>query len=155
MPASMIIALAGFMRKVSGRSIAIVAGGPRPGITPITVPSATPTRHHSRFIGCSATANPCISPERTSTLGQPHAEREREDEVESRARCDRGDCRDLPWPPVHHGDDEESERGEAHEEASDLQQRDRGDEGEPGAERAARAGPIDLFTIGVSEAGVH
>ena len=43
MPASMIIALAGFMRNVSGSSIAIVAGGPRPGITPTTVPSTTPS----------------------------------------------------------------------------------------------------------------
>ncbi len=62
----MIIALAGFIRKVSGRSMAIVAGGPRPGMTPTTVPSTTPRKHHSRFIGCSATANPCISPEITS-----------------------------------------------------------------------------------------
>jgi hypothetical protein len=69
MPASMIIAAAGFIRKVSGRSIAMVAGGPRPGITPITVPSTTPTKHQSRFIGCSATEKPCISPERISIYG--------------------------------------------------------------------------------------
>src|SRR5687768_17294250 len=128
MPASMIIALAGFMRNVSGRSIAIVAGGPSPGITPMIVPSATPTRHHSRFIGCSATANPCISPEKTSTLGQPHAERERENEVEGPARCDRGDHCDLPRPAVHDEDDEERQRREAHEEPRDLQQRNRDDE---------------------------
>src|SRR5687768_13995330 len=149
MPASMIIALAGFMRNVSGSSIAIVAGGPRPGITPMIVPSATPTRHHSRFIGCSATANPCISPEKTSTLREPHAEREWENDVEGRGRCDRGDRRDLPRPPVHHEDDEERERGETEEEARDLEQRDRDDERKPGAERSAGAGPIDLFTIGV------
>src|SRR5688572_18966930 len=151
MPASMIIALAGFMRKVSGSSIAIVAGGPRPGITPMIVPSATPTRHHNRFIGCTATANPCIRPEKTSTLRQPHAERDRENEVEGRGRCDRGDRRDLPRPAVHHEDDEEGERGETDEKARDLEERNRDDQRGPRAERTARAVPVDLFIARAAE----
>src|SRR5260370_1278452 len=87
MPASMIIAPAGFIRNVSGSSIAIVAGGPSPGMIPTTVPSTTPTKHHSRFAGCSATAKPCIRPETISTLGKRNAEREREQDVARRARA--------------------------------------------------------------------
>ena len=64
----MIIAAAGLIRNVSGSSMAMVAGGPSPGRIPTTVPSATPTKHHSRFAGCSATAKPCINPETMSTL---------------------------------------------------------------------------------------
>src|SRR5262249_57493878 len=86
----MMIAPAGFMLKVSGSSIAIVAGGPRPGKTPTTVPRNTPTKHHSRFVGASATENPCTRFERISTLetqhpgGETEAEREVEDEIEAR-----------------------------------------------------------------------
>src|SRR3954464_3624013 len=78
MPASMIMALAGFIRNVSGSSIAMVAGGPRPGMIPTTVPRTAPTRHHSRFAGCNATANPCIKPWRMSTrlLEAEYADRE-------------------------------------------------------------------------------
>src|SRR3954471_24410652 len=97
MPASMIIAPAGFIRNVSGRSIAMVAGGPRPGMMPTTVPSTAPTRHHMRFAGSNATANPCIRPERISMLleaedadGKLNAERQREEDVEGR-RHRRGD----------------------------------------------------------------
>jgi multiple sugar transport system permease protein len=44
-------------------------------ITPMMVPRATPTRHHRRFIGCSATAKPCIRPDTTSMAkaGAPRA----------------------------------------------------------------------------------
>ena len=60
MPASMMTALVGFIWKVSGSSIAIVAAGPSPGRMPITVPRKQPMKHHRRFIGDSATAKPCI-----------------------------------------------------------------------------------------------
>src|SRR6516162_3779539 len=80
MPASMMIAPAGFMLKVSGSSIAIVAGGPRPGSTPTTVPRNTPTKHHRRFVGARATEKPCSSPERISTLEAQHARRKAEAE---------------------------------------------------------------------------
>src|SRR5258706_152625 len=86
MPASMIMAPVGSSFIVSGSSIAIVAGGPRPGSTPITVPSTTPTTHIMRFCAVSATWNPCSSPERMSTLeehapGKRQVERELEEDV--------------------------------------------------------------------------
>jgi hypothetical protein len=56
----MISALVGFIWKVSGSSIAIVAAGPSPGRMPITVPRKQPMKHQSRFIGVIATAKPCI-----------------------------------------------------------------------------------------------
>ena len=44
MPASMIIAVIGERPKVTGSSIAMVATGPMPGSTPISVPRRTPIR---------------------------------------------------------------------------------------------------------------
>src|SRR5688572_8246486 len=61
MPANMISAPVGSSLTVSGRSIATVSAGPTPGSTPTKVPSVTPMRPHSRFMGCSATAKPCSS----------------------------------------------------------------------------------------------
>jgi hypothetical protein len=45
MPASMISAATGERVNVTGSSIAMVATGPMPGRTPISVPRNTPTRH--------------------------------------------------------------------------------------------------------------
>src|SRR5262245_57307849 len=58
MPAIMIMAVVGSILKVSGRSRAIVAGGPRPGSTPTIVPKNTPTKHQKRFAGLRAIENP-------------------------------------------------------------------------------------------------
>src|SRR4051812_17052413 len=58
MPASMMRADTGARLNVIGRSIAIVATGPMPGSTPISVPSITPIRQYSRFIGETATPKP-------------------------------------------------------------------------------------------------
>ena len=44
--------------QVSGRSSAIVMAGPMPGSTPIAVPSRTPMKAYSRFIGVSAVPKP-------------------------------------------------------------------------------------------------
>src|SRR6266571_2212366 len=137
MPASMIMAPAGFIRKVSGSSMAMVAGGPSPGMIPTTVPSTTPTKHHSRFAGCSATANPCIRPERISTLGKRHAERQREKHVE-RGGAGEGHARSDPQPPaIHHRNDEKGQRSETDDEADEFQHRYRYGEREPGSKRAA------------------
>ena len=43
---------------VIGSSIATVTAGPRPGSTPMAVPSAQPTKAHSRLIGVPAVAKP-------------------------------------------------------------------------------------------------
>src|SRR5262245_7429017 len=127
MPASMMIAPAGFMPKVSGSSIAIVAGGPRPGRMPTTVPRNTPTKHHRRFAGASATANPCSRPVRMSTLEAQDARRKREAEreVEHQVEAGRGrggnDRRRLRGLAVHDGDDEVAQQREAGYEADQLE----------------------------------
>src|SRR6185436_21176099 len=61
MPANMISAQVGSSFAVSGSSIATVSAGPTPGSTPMNVPSVTPMKPHSRFIGCSAIPKPCSS----------------------------------------------------------------------------------------------
>src|ERR1700748_1695956 len=58
MPASMISAPTGGSPKVIGNSIAIVASGPMPGSTPISVPTSAPMRQSPRLVGVTATAKP-------------------------------------------------------------------------------------------------
>src|SRR3954447_16573120 len=62
----MIIAPVGSSLKVSGSSMAMVAGGPSPGNTPMTVPRTTPITHIVMLFHVSATWNPCINPETIS-----------------------------------------------------------------------------------------
>src|SRR5258707_12223723 len=94
MPASMIIAPVGSSFIVSGSSIAMVAGGPSPGSTPITVPSTTPTTHIIRLLKVRATWNPCSRPETMSMGleqfpgGQGQFERHFEEQVEARRSAD-------------------------------------------------------------------
>src|SRR4029077_15131624 len=61
MPANRMKAAVGSTLNVMGRSSAIVSAGPSPGKTPIAVPSVVPTRHHSKFMGVSATTKPLRS----------------------------------------------------------------------------------------------
>src|SRR3954463_5987353 len=58
MPASMISAPVGSTLKVSGNSIAMVAMGPTPGNTPISVPTRQPRKQSARLSGDSAVAKP-------------------------------------------------------------------------------------------------
>ncbi len=44
--------------KVSGSSMAMVAIGPTPGSTPISVPTRQPRKQSARFVGDSAVAKP-------------------------------------------------------------------------------------------------
>src|SRR5215471_9844871 len=60
--------------KVIGKSSAMVSAGPRPGRTPIAVPSVVPTKHHRRFIGVSATAKPLRSCEKASISAALYAD---------------------------------------------------------------------------------
>src|SRR5262245_39335677 len=74
MPANRMKAAVGSTLKVIGSSSAMVSAGPSPGSTPMAVPSVVPTRHHSRFIGVSATAKPLSNCEKASmsaALPQP------------------------------------------------------------------------------------
>src|SRR5262245_37679051 len=74
MPANRMKAAVGSTLKVIGSSSAMVSAGPRPGRTPIAVPSVVPTRHHTRFIGVSATANPFKSCAKASMSNAPQSE---------------------------------------------------------------------------------
>src|SRR5205085_1726771 len=58
MPASMISAATGGSAYVAGSSMAMVATGPMPGSTPISVPSRQPMKAYSRLIGVKATPKP-------------------------------------------------------------------------------------------------
>src|SRR5262249_17941942 len=66
MPANRMKAAVGSTLKVIGSRSAMVSAGPRPGSTPMAVPSVVPTRHHIRFMGVSATAKPLRSWEKAS-----------------------------------------------------------------------------------------
>src|SRR5262249_24322128 len=66
MPANSMNAAVESTRKVMGSSNAIVSAGPKPGSTPMAIPSVVPTRHHIRLAGLSATAKPAISCENAS-----------------------------------------------------------------------------------------
>src|SRR5450631_1160895 len=58
MPASMISAETGCSAYVVGSSIAMVATGPMPGRTPISVPTIDPINAYNRLTGVSATPKP-------------------------------------------------------------------------------------------------
>src|SRR6266516_1633196 len=70
MPAKRMNAAVGSTLKVIGKSSAMVSAGPRPGRTPIAVPSV----QHRRFIGVSATAKPLRSCEKASISAALHAD---------------------------------------------------------------------------------
>src|SRR2546426_8403190 len=161
MPASMMMAPAGFMLKVSGRSIAIVAGGPSPGRIPTTVPRSTPTKHHSRLAGSSATANPLRSPVRISTSETQDADREGnaegeiEHEIESSGagnRHERGGCE---RPAVHHRHDEVGQQRKTDHEAEWLGKSNRHCEGETRRERPAQPGAVGRLSSSVSSPQVR
>src|SRR6185437_8561452 len=58
MPASMMSAPTGGRPNVIGSSIAMVASGPTPGSTPISVPTIAPTRQRPILVGWAATEKP-------------------------------------------------------------------------------------------------
>src|SRR5688572_18754991 len=93
MPASMMSAPVGSTFSVSGISIAMVAIGPTPGSTPISVPTRQPTKPRNRFMGDSAVAKPSARLLRSSmsVAEQPGRERNRQPERElEQADAERG-----------------------------------------------------------------
>src|SRR6266850_3758467 len=68
MPASMISAPTGSKLKVIGRSMVMVAIGPIPGSTPISVPTMHPTNARPRFGSVSAVENPSARLENRSLI---------------------------------------------------------------------------------------
>src|SRR3954463_9302839 len=89
------------MPNVSGSRMATPFAPPRPGSTPMMMPSTTPMNISSRLNGDSATPNPCINalissmrsaqPERSleRPLGQGHPEPGLENEEERDVHADR------------------------------------------------------------------
>src|SRR5258708_3399565 len=75
MPASMISAPTGGRAKVIGSSIAMVASGPIPGSTPISVPTIAPTKHRKMFIGNGMVMprNPILRSMNWNTTPKPSA----------------------------------------------------------------------------------
>src|SRR4051812_42885523 len=90
MPASMIRAEVGGTLKVIGSSIAMVASGPIPGSTPISVPRKQPMKQNHRFWSVKATLKPSIKL-LNSSISVSYDERIREAEApdEQRPRADR------------------------------------------------------------------
>src|SRR5688572_1644210 len=148
MPASMMMPPAGSILKVSGSSSAMVAAGPRPGRMPTTVPRKQPTKHQNRFVGCSATENPCSNPPNTSMSepehagGQRDAQRKRERQIEAERRHHRGHARHDRRLSEHEGDDEEGEDRERDHEPEPVHQERANRERSPSDQRAADAHPI-------------
>src|SRR5690606_37271218 len=68
MPAKKIIEAVGYTCAVMGSSMATVTAGPKPGNTPMAVPSAQPARAHSRLMGVPAVAKPPMSWVRMSDI---------------------------------------------------------------------------------------
>src|SRR6478672_10905762 len=62
MPAIMMRPVAGSNPVASGSKMAMVAGGPRPGRIPTSVPSRQPTTNHNRLVGVNAACRPESSP---------------------------------------------------------------------------------------------
>src|SRR5215217_2718664 len=71
MPASMMRAPTGSSPKVIGSSMAIVAIGPTPGSTPISVPTMQPRKQRARFWSDRATPNPSARFENMSSMALP------------------------------------------------------------------------------------
>src|SRR5687768_1732986 len=97
MPASMIRPVTGSSESVSGSRTATPVVEPRPGRTPMMVPTRTPTKHHSRFSTLSAVENPRTRLSSTSASdadqsgGQRDAEETDEDAVDHGDRQERHD----------------------------------------------------------------
>src|SRR5512145_490009 len=106
MPASMMSAPVGSTLSVSGISMAIVAIGPTPGSTPISVPTRQPTKPRKRFMGDSAVAKPSarLLSNSMSVTEQPGRERDRQPErelEEADAERRHRQAVDERFPPAH------------------------------------------------------
>src|SRR6516165_7893821 len=106
MPANMISAPTGGSPNVIGSSMAMVATGPTPGSTPISVPTRAPIRQNKTFIGESATAKPWarLAKRSMEAPSEPRPESERQIEaVHEQHRTEEGKHRgpDNRFAPAH------------------------------------------------------
>src|SRR5262249_19021945 len=104
MPASMMRAPVGSTLNVSGSSIAMVAIGPTPGSTPISVPTRQPRKHSARLLADSAVAKPSPrlpirSNMRASIADQPRRQRNRQPE----RKLEQPDAEDRHHDAEHDG----------------------------------------------------
>src|SRR5512132_2360691 len=109
MPASMINADTGGSTKVAGSSIEMVAIGPIPGSTPMSVPSSTPTKQYMMLWKVSATEKPSRRLFRISMRASSRAA-----EADGRLqRLDIGAQRDRQLEAAHEHEGAEDREGEA------------------------------------------
>src|SRR5258708_2213228 len=106
MPASMMSAETGGSTKVAGSSIAMVAIGPMPGSTPISVPSRHPIRQYIRLLSVRATPKPSARL-LSSSIDSPSGPAD----FERLQRLDVGAERDRELQADH-----EHQRGKGHQE---------------------------------------
>src|SRR4051812_11035306 len=145
MPASMIRPVTGSRDSVSGSSTATPVVEPRPGSTPMTVPTSTPMKHHSRVSTLSAVEKPrtrlssmsATDPEKSGR--QRHPEEPDEDGVHGGDRQERHDQRRDPGAPLHHGGDEHGEDEEGAQETEERDEQDRDDQGDGHGHQLAAA----------------
>src|SRR5450631_340809 len=117
MPANMMRDAVGGRWKVIGSSMAMVATGPMPGSTPISVPTMRPTSAYNRFWNERATPIPRARLLRRSILPDPfdnrdvHAEADLEDDdAHDRQHDDVGD--DLPQHELVAAEGGEQDQGD-------------------------------------------
>src|SRR5918998_5350311 len=146
MPASMMIAVTGSSPNVIGSRIAIVAAGPRPGSTPISMPMTTPMRQNSRLVGSSTTLKPSTTGVRSTVSPSEHVrDRDREqpdeDDVEGGRRGEARDDREPPRLAAEELQPDEHQQGRRDLEADHRDHRDERDHGgEPCEHEPAGAG---------------
>src|SRR6267142_3896419 len=144
MPASMISAPTGSKLKVIGRSMVIVAIGPIPGSTPISVPTMHPIRHRPTLGSVSAVENPSARLEKRSFIagGSEHQQArddedgngQMEDEAE-KADGERGDQereeQELARPGLRRGRPADQRHGGAgHRQTDGADAERKGDQGD-------------------------
>src|SRR6202012_5373086 len=116
----------GLMPKVSGSSTEMVASGPMPGNTPTMLPTSTPTKHHMRFCGSSATPKPYQRLERAEAIMLETPPEQREGDLQHVGEQERTGDRDAGGqdgralqgrsPVAERGDEDAHERAGDHAE---------------------------------------
>src|SRR5215212_2862867 len=108
MPASMIRAPTGSSPKVIGKRMAMVAIGPTPGSTPISVPTMQPRKHRARFCSERATERPSPRLEMISDIAPSDVDR------------GAGDDQDRRWWVQRIAEQADAERGHEDREEGEL-----------------------------------
>src|SRR5665213_422748 len=132
MPANMISDAVGGRWNVIGSSMAIVATGPMPGRTPISVPTMQPISAYNRFWKESATLKPSvrlcsmsISPDSVDDRDvHAQADLEHEDAEDGEHDDVAGNLQDLELVAAQRGDEDECHEGREHARGLEQQRED-------------------------------